>query len=140
VRAVAAGVAVVLAIPIAAAVWLGCDVAVNEIGARRFAAQLFDHPLPPRTRSIATVARVGVLAGNGNHCDFVAALRVESSLPQPELRAHYEALRLDPAISGGAKGGGPLVVVERTAGGDPDEWSIVATDAGYPAGFDLRCH
>jgi len=110
--------------------------AANEWRLARFGSQLLEFPLPRSTREVARVAEVGVLVGNGNHCDFVVTRRLESSLPLDSLKAHFGSLHLSPAISGGADGGLPLLEIREDSA---RHYSVIATDAPYEGIFDLRC-
>lgn len=127
----------VLALPLTVAAGMLSAAFVNDLRLSKFSAQLFDHPLPPCSRAVASSSEVGILTGNGNHCDFVARLELASDLGIDQVRAHYERLRLSPAVPGGADGGLPLIDVSRTPRGT---YSVDAIDAPYGAGFDMRCH
>jgi hypothetical protein len=131
-----AGLAV-LALPLTVAAGVLSTSFVNDLRLSKFSAQLFDHPLPPRSRAVASSSEVGILTGNGNHCDFVARLELASELGIDEVRAHYERLRLSPAIPGGADGGLPIVEVLAIR---PETYAVEAIDAPYGAGLDIRCH
>jgi hypothetical protein len=90
---------------------------INNWRLDQFAAQLCEYPLPASAIEIGRQAEVGVLAGNGDHCDFVARGEIASQLPLEAVRAHYTGPQLDPAISRGASGGLPAVEVEPREGG-----------------------
>ena len=109
----------------------------NDRRLARFAAQLDDFRPPPGARVVHRLAAVGMLTGNGNHCDFLARHEIATSLPLAFVEAHYARLRLRPAIDGGADGGRPWVSVEPRQGGG---YVVTATDAPYSAGLDERCH
>ena len=109
----------------------------NDRRLARFAAQLDDFRPPPGARVVHRLAAVGLITGNGNHCDFLARHEVATSLPLAFVEAHYARLRLRPAIDGGADGGRPWVSVEPRQGGG---YVVTLIDAPYSAGFDERCH
>jgi hypothetical protein len=136
-RTAAYAVLAMLALPLAVAAGVLSAAFVNDLRLSKFSAQLFDHSLPPRSRAVASSSEVGILTGNGNHCDFVARLELASDLGIDEVRAHYERLHLSPAIPGGVDGGLPIIEVSRTPRGT---YSIDAIDAPYGAGLDIRCH
>jgi len=108
----------------------------NNLRLARFSAQLFRYPLPPNSREVARKADVGLLTGNGDHCDFVASRTVESRLPLAAVRAHFAALQLKPAIGGGTGDSEPTIDVERTTTG---LYVVSAVDAAYYGIFDWRC-
>jgi hypothetical protein len=111
--------------------------AANEWRLARFGSQLLEFPLPRSTREVAHVAEVGVLVGNGDHCDFVVTRRLESSLPLDSLKAHFAPLHLRPAIAGGADAGLPLLEIREDS---VRHYSVIATDAPYEGIFDVRCY
>lgn len=129
--------AVVLALPLLLVLAIVVARVRNDRRLARFAAQLDDFPPPAGARVVHRHAAVGILTGNGDHCDFLARHEITSALPLDSVRSHYERLRLRPAIAGGADGGLPSVSVEpRTGGG----YVVTAIDAPYSATFDERCH
>jgi hypothetical protein len=136
-RIAASIVLAVLALPLTVTAGALSVAFVNDLRLSKFSGQLFDHPLPPRSRAVASSSEVGILTGNGNHCDFVARLELASDLAIDQVRAHYERLHLSPAIPGGVDGGLPFIEVARTPRGT---YSVDAIDAPYGAGLDMRCH
>ena len=130
-------VAIVLTLPVLLFLVGWDSMRRNDRRLTEFSEQLFAYPLPPDSRILRQTAQVGVLTGNGNHCDYVARLEIESSLPPAAVDAHYQELRLHPAVGNGAGGGLPAVTVESQG---PGRVAITATDAPYPAGLDTRCH
>jgi hypothetical protein len=132
--------AVVLALPLLLLLAIVLAGVRNDRRLARFAAQLDDYPPPPGARIVHRLAAVGMLTGNGNHCDYLARHELASALPLASVRAHYARLRLHPAIeggAGGAGGGSPDLAVEPREGGG---YVVSAIDAPYAAGFDERCH
>jgi hypothetical protein len=109
----------------------------NDQRLARFAAQLDRFPAPAGARVVHRLAAVGILTGNGDHCDFLARHEIASTQPIERIRAHYARLLLRPAIDGGADGGLPDLSVAPRAGGG---YVVTAIDAPYGAGLDERCH
>lgn len=108
----------------------------NDRRLARFAEQLDRFPPPASAHVVHRLADVGLLAGNGNHCDFLVRHEITSALPLASVRAHYARLRLRPAIPEVAGDALLEVFVEpRTGGG----YIVTALDASYPDGFDDRC-
>lgn len=64
-----------------------------------FAANLFDHALPPATIELSRVTEVGILGGNGNHCDFRAVRLLATELSKTAIEAHYHDAALPPITS-----------------------------------------
>lgn len=114
--------------------------AANNLRLSRFASQLKRYPLPEGARVISESRAVGVLTGNGDHCDFVATRRIHSSLSLEQIEAHYAKLDIQPAISGGAGAGLPILEVERERSGTPQTFHIKIVDAPYEGILDPRCH
>ena len=126
-----AAVGAVLIVPI---LWAVADTAVNQYRSMQFGAQLYAIPLPERTVLLKEEQRVGLLVGNGNHCDFIADLHVASALSQKEIEKYYSALRLKPVRE---RGDEPYVLVSAEGEG---LYLIRAVDSPNTPGMDLRCH
>lgn len=120
---------------------------LNNLDLQRFAEGLFSYPLPPRTEELARRADVGLLGGNGNHCDFVASRVLVTDLSRDEIEVYYREVLL-PAVSGpsesvkmyGTKG---LLPVELTFDEGPSadgrlHVTVTLADIGHPAS-DWRC-
>lgn len=123
-------------VPVLAVLGFGAAHVVNSWRLARFSAQLFTHPLPPGAREIGRRTELGLLAGDGNHCDFVATQELATTLPIEAVRAHYARLRLRPAIGAGT-GRLEIEVAPHAAGGGVVV--VTAVDAPYEDIFDLRC-
>lgn len=50
---------------------------------------LRDMPVPARTQQLDFRSAVGLLVGNGNHCDFFVGAIFQSELSVQEITAHY---------------------------------------------------
>jgi hypothetical protein len=113
-------------------------------------------PLPPGARRIQAYGRVGLLAGNGNHCDYLAAelcattsdaetvLRHygEMSIPAPNGRGTF---KIHATILGGSQPPDSDLALwpELDTTGAPGElrYAIYVVLIGHhDAGFDPRCH
>ena len=130
-------VATVLAVPVGLAAIIWMTSMRNDLRLARFAAQLDDFPMPAGARRLHRLTDVGILTGNGNHCDFLARHEIATDLALDAVRAHYARLRLRPAVGDDPEGGSPLLWVDpRTGGG----YVVTALDAPNAAGLDLRCH
>lgn len=127
-------VLLLLALPGLMAMMYASGALANNRRLDRFAAQLYGHPVPAQSRIVNRGARVGVLTGNGNHCDFIAEIQLASPLPLDAVRTHYERLSLRPAIHGGT-GGPPWIDVVPVHQG----FTVVVTDAPYEGIPDPRC-
>ena len=62
----------------------------NRLTLLVFSQRLFGYPLPPDTEVISRQMQVGVLTGNGNHCDFLASMLLRTTLGKQEIEAYYE--------------------------------------------------
>lgn len=116
----------------------------NNRQLQRFADNLYNYPLPPRTEIIDRQAEV-TLRGNGNHCDFVVKQSLASELARQEVETFYQNVRL-PAVSDqspntqdGLISVGLLFDKEPLPDGRL-RFIIALYDIGYDPGFDIRCH
>ncbi len=125
----------VSALPSAGALGVGSATLVNNWRLDRFAAQILDAPPLREARLVAHSQEVGVLTGNGNHCDFVVRVAYASTLPVDSLRVFYRSQGIAPAVPGGTSAGPPAIDVVTTSRG----FDIVLTDAPYEGLLDLRC-
>ncbi|MBX2859415.1 MAG: hypothetical protein KTR17_12200 [Cellvibrionaceae bacterium] len=99
-----------------------------------FSSQIFDYPLPKGVEIISKSSEVGVLTGNGNHCDFVASLEVRSSVPIENIKSHYSNMTIQPATTGSSTEQGLSVELI-----SPSVVKIEIWDAPGWSGFDFRC-
>lgn len=113
---------------------------LNDYSLKKFSSQLPNVPLPPNTIEADYDARVGGLIGNGDNCDFRAAITYETELSEEEIRSHYRGL-----MAQGARGNGKVeikVLFKETKwapGPDKRYYEIYILDEGYSSGFDIRC-
>ena len=68
----------------------GVEYIRNNIICDLYANQLYSLSLPPNTKIISKNKDLGLLAGNGNHLDFMAFIEVESALSKEELEEYYK--------------------------------------------------
>jgi hypothetical protein len=98
-------------------------------------------PLPPDTESDlrASASEVGLLAGNGNHCDYLVHLALVTKLPDAEIARHYQSVTVE-GVDGGELSG--TVYVSPSGSWRAGFKSVIVEffDGGHEAGFDLRCH
>lgn len=57
------------------------------------------HP-PPETKEISSHSAVGLLVGNGNHCDFFAGIVYRSQRNSDTIQAHYNDTRFLNPVTG----------------------------------------
>jgi hypothetical protein len=135
------------------------DVWGNSAALRRFQSQFATVSHPTNTRLITGRACVGLLVGNGNHCDFfVGELRAFSGdwdhvekgymgqaivSPIDEKRVPVRALRVSDAFGGQERLPRDLETLEgwkADVQGDVEKLYIVYVFPSYCAKMDPRCH
>jgi hypothetical protein len=109
--------------------------------------------LPPDTTVLDKQEAFGLVAGNGNHCDYVVRWLVRTKLNQKQLEANF-ASRTVPAPNDTYEG---LTKIEASiyrpedfsTRGDPERWAGYANDphvfvveyfASRDPGLDMRCN
>ncbi len=118
-------------------------------------------PIPSNTQRLASNSAVGLLVGNGNHCDFFAGEIFRSELPADAILQHYtNRLILNPVTSDKEEIGvriltnatqlSSLWLPDRFT--HPDAWGVstdtfsnatiylVSVMRSYDANHDVRCH
>lgn len=118
--------------------------ALNDLAAWRL-QQAMLHPLPPNTRVLWSHYEVGLLGGNGNHCDFEARAELATSGDGEAARRAYATRRVplpwgvedDMGNLPATIAVGPLTAPD--AGGDV-HFQISVGLYGGPPGWDYRCH
>ncbi len=154
----------------------GClSIALLLLGACYLPYGLHDYALLQFKRSFSRVthlrssvllhewSQVGLLEGNGNHCDYLAAQFRETDQSPAEVRQHYAPFtvpRSDPSYETGFGAEVPVRVefpdlrttdlahltsAETNAAIHRKRtkktlYVVYAIDAGYPPDFDFRCH
>ena len=111
---------------------------VDNFRLAAFERQVLKLPVPPGARVVSVNSEVGALTGNGNHCDYIVGMEIETSQAIDSIRTHYQRYSLEPAIPGGADGGLPALQVSAAA--PARTVRVEAIDAPYGAFFDFRCH
>lgn len=66
------------------------DAIANDIRLTKIKQQLNQLPQPPDTTLISSNAAVGLLQGNGNHCDYFVGSVYRSRSSEEAIRKHYE--------------------------------------------------
>ncbi|GGO82022.1 hypothetical protein [Nonomuraea cavernae] len=130
---------VVLACLVAPALVVMVPMWVNDARLNGMMERILDRPPLPDTMVSRVQGTVGLLEGNGNHCDYLVRISVYTSLSSAEIEAHYgSATRVHveaPASEGSASEGSAGDVPAGEAKSMILEF--LATD---DAGWDLRCH
>jgi len=106
--------------------------AINNWRLSAFAEQFLSSP-PPGTSVRLLQSEVGVLTGNGNHCDFIVSVSFQGTAEPSAVLRHYESLPVQHAIPGSSS-----QIQVKLAGQQPSR--LAATDAPNEPAFDLRCH
>ncbi len=104
--------------------------AINNWRLSAFAEQFLSSP-PPGTSVRLLQSEVGVLTGNGNHCDFIVSIAFQGSGEPGAVLRHYESLPVQRAVPGDSS-----QIRLDLAGAQ----SLTATDAPNEPAFDFRCH
>ena len=122
----------------------------NNKELNEYAQNVLDYPLPPNTELIETSQEVTKL-GNGNHCDFVVEVVLETSLSESEIIEYYSSVEFPPARSeyqgydgevgerGWPEPVSPWVDYEQNLSGKAI-FTLTVADVGYAPGFDYRCN
>lgn len=106
--------------------------AINTWRLSAFAEQFRSSP-PPGTTVHLVHSEVGVLTGNGNHCDFIVSISLDGSVDASAAIRHYESLPVQHAIPGSSSEIQLALEGPRASG-------LTATDAPNEPAFDIRCH
>jgi hypothetical protein len=129
---------------------LSTPLLVNNYQLSKFASNLYDYPLPPRTQVIGRFEEVG-LTGNSNHCDFLAQQTMLTSLSQQEIEEYYADVLFPPVRSGKQSFHDsyssrihppvrPHLEFWEVWNKGQLKFNLSLFDHGYPAGLDYRCH
>jgi len=137
---------------------------IHNAGLRRFRAAFAQVTHPPSSIALHEFSAVGLLEGNGNHCDYLAGQFRETDLsPVEVVRAYADARvrRVNPKAHDSGFGDYVLVHVEFPEQTPSDIshlhdaatlaavhakrtrktlYLVYAIDSGYPPDFDLRCY
>ncbi len=117
---------------------VSCEVA-NSLRLDNFGKQLLRYPLPEGAVLREHSFDIGVLQGNGNHCDFKATLVLESSLSERELREHFRGFTPQPAIAGSELEFLQFDISELSTSIGTGLFRVQLLDPGHSRYFDLHC-
>ena len=131
--AIVVGAGIVLLVPYLVVVLIASSYVVNNWRLDRFVAQFVNNP-PEGARVTLQRKQVGVLTGNGDHCDYVVDIEVQGALSGAAIVEHYRALPVESAVVGESAELGLSIetVAESTH-------RLNATDATYMSALDFRC-
>ena len=106
---------------------------LNSFYLWKFEKQLYNYPLPSGAKILKKNSNIGVLMGNGNHCDFIAYVELETSKSILDIEEHYKNMTILPALSNRAQQG---FIIEPVSQG---VIKVKIWDAPNSSNFDLRC-
>lgn len=137
--------AIILGLPL---VCFGLPKLINQATLFIFAQPFFNYPLPPETKEISRDMRVGVLTGNGNHCDFYANRKLETLLSEDEIRKYYRdvtfpSIALHSSIAAISELEGIVGLFIKFDPIDPQNITLELWDYPYKDAIrmlDVRCH
>ena len=131
--AIVVGAGIVLLVPYLVAMLVASSYIVNNWRLGRFVAQFVDNP-PEGAHVTLQRRQVGVLTGNGDHCDYVVDVDVQGALSGAAIVEHYWALPVESAVVG--ESAELRLSIETVADGTH---RLNATDATYLSALDFRC-
>ena len=116
-------------------------VPLNQLKLWRLWRAYAEVPHPPDSTALQTYAQVGLLDGNGNHCDFIAGEQRRSGLSAGELVAFYapwpELELYIPGVEGSQLASS---VVLDTPDWPAGSYAVYRFEWGHSDDFDIRCH
>lgn len=96
----------------------------NDRRLSQITQQLKALPLPPETIEVSSHAAVGLLAGNGNHCDYFVGAVYRSQSSEEDILKHYQGRQFQNPVQ------------DR-----PEEWDItILKDQDTFKSLYLPCH
>ena len=110
------------------------DMGYNNFLLWQFQKQLFNYPLPENTKILTQKSEIGLLQGNGNHCDFEARLTIQSSNSTKAIIEHYRKLKISSAFGDGINLYQTIEEIE------PEIISITIGDSHSDPSMDFRCY
>ncbi|WP_395733574.1 hypothetical protein [Prosthecobacter sp.] len=137
------------------------DTIANDLRLSKITRQLDTLPQPPGTILISTKAAVGLLVGNGNHCDFFAGAVYRSQSSAEAIQQHYEGRQFQNPLSGKNEEWDITILKDKNSFASlwlpddfdhPEAWGlasesysagtlfIVRAMRSYDANGDFRCH
>lgn len=97
-------------------------------------------PHPPDSTALRTYFAVGLLEGNGNHCDFIAGEQRRSALSAEELRAFYADFPELHLYFPAPIASDDAYVSYVTASWPEGSYAVYLFDWGTNDDFDVRCY
>jgi hypothetical protein len=64
--------------------------AQHDASLQEFSSSLLSVPAPENGQIEASLSKVGLQVGNGDHCDYLAALAIQSKMAKKDLQDYYE--------------------------------------------------
>jgi hypothetical protein len=145
-----------------AVLWFGPQIP-HDISLWRFKRSFLMLRHPANSALIKQFSAVGLLEGNGDHCDYLAVQFRETDQSPEEVLLYYSNLRVprvDPSYETGFENQVPvhigfpdrqrsdidhlinskMFVAVRSKQSRKTLYLIYSIDAGYPPSFDLRCY
>ncbi len=137
------------------------DTIVNDRQLSQMKRQLEKIPPPPSAERIASRSAVGLLVGNGNHCDFFVGSLFRTKEPREHVQEHYDRSRFLNPVTGNQE---EIDVTVLTNAADlrarwlpdqfsyPEAWGVSASDfqkgtvflvsimRSYRPNYDWRTH
>lgn len=115
----------------------------NNIAMHRFAHNLYEYPLiDDWTKEINRYEKIGLIVGNGNHCDFLVIRTLTSNADKKEEIINYYRDIYLPAVY--SEHGKVKIMISFHENVSPVDgqlyYDLIIFDPGYPAGFDVRGH
>jgi len=127
------------------------DAIANSWHRTQFESAVVNLPHPANTRPIDSQSRVGLLHGNGNHCDFFAGQLRSFEGDFEDIQAHYESVTFrnpvydrDESVEVQLVQPGDLpyddIVTWNVSANDGESIFLVSIYRNYEANADFRCH
>lgn len=118
----------------------------NDIAMYRFAHNLYDYPLlNDSTKEINKYEKIGIIAGNGNHCDFLVIRTLAASPVHPNTKENIKEYYRDVYLAAVYPEHNKIKIMlsfhEDVSPADGMlYYDLIIADFGYPAGLDFRGH
>lgn len=137
------------------------DRIANDLRLWQIARQLNALPSPSHTIQISSHAAVGLLVGNGNHCDFFAGTVYRSQNSKDAIQRHYKGFQFQNPVTGESEDLEVTILSDASslnsvwlpyAFDHPDAWGLTSASyssgtlflvhvmRSYDANRDWRCH
>jgi hypothetical protein len=124
---------------------IGSAFIYNQWSMYQFARPFFNYPLPVDTIELERYTLIGVLSGNGNHCDFLAVRILQTTLSEDAFRTYYQNVEFPPVQANSKSalwnGNGTLPVTIHFRSGNSDTVRLEISDFGYTDSLRIGgCH